>query len=148
MKRFLIPPVWFLLSGSGMLVIDRIAPGATLLREPWTWAGMLPVSAGIGLAVWAAWQFRRARTPLEPWERPSAFVTSGPYRLSRNPMYAGLAACLVGLGISLGSLTPFVFVPAFLAIIEREFIRREERWLEELFGCDYLAYKARVHRWI
>jgi protein-S-isoprenylcysteine O-methyltransferase Ste14 len=54
------------------------------------WAGALLVATGLALAIAAAVEFRRARTTIIPHEEPSAIVTSGVYRLSRNPIYLGM----------------------------------------------------------
>ena len=39
-------------------------------------------------------------------------------------------------------------MPVVLGMIQREVIGREERYLERTFGEEYLAYKARVRRWV
>jgi protein-S-isoprenylcysteine O-methyltransferase Ste14 len=63
-------------------------------------------------------------------------------------MYLGMVSSLLGVAVLCGSATPFLVVPAFALFIERRFIRVEEKMLEETFGSEYAAYKARVRRWI
>ena len=75
-------------------------------------------------------------------------MTSGSYRLTRNPMYLGMAILLATLAIVLSSpwllLGPLVFV----LFITRIQIIPEERAMHARFGDDYAAYCARVRRWI
>ncbi|MGH8742056.1 MAG: methyltransferase family protein, partial [Burkholderiales bacterium] len=71
-----------------------------------------------------------------------------PYRFTRNPMYLGMSGALLGAAVYLGSLTPFVVVPAFMALLADRFIAPEEAFLERAFGQAYLDYKARVRRWL
>ena len=148
MSKILVPPVWFLLGGLGMLALHRGLPAALVVPQPWNRLGLAPVAVGLALALWAARLFRRAATPVTPWETPSALVAAGPYRFTRNPMYLGLALCLSGLPVWLGTLTPFLVVPLFVWVITARFILGEEQRLEKRFGSRYRAYKARVRRWI
>ena len=75
-------------------------------------------------------------------------VTSGVYRFTRNPMYLGLVAFPVGLGIVAGSWPVLVSaVPMFL-YFDRYVIPREEAYLTRTFGADYAAYCRRVRRWL
>ena len=99
MSKILLPPVWFLLGGLGMLALHRGLPAALVMPQPWNWLGLVPVAVGLALALSAARLFRRAGTPVAPWETPSALVAAGPYRFSRNPMYLGLALCLSGFAV-------------------------------------------------
>ena len=148
MSRILLPPVWVLLGGLGMLALHHGFPAAPVVPEPWNWLGLVPVAIGVTLALSGARLFRRAGTAIEPWGTPSALVVEGPYRFSRNPMYLGLALSLLGLAVWLGTLTPFLVIPLFVWLITVLFIRPEEQRLEDRFGSRYLAYKARVHRWV
>ena len=75
-------------------------------------------------------------------------VTTGLYKITRNPMYVGLLVILFGYGIWLGSLTPFLILPAFYWLITNMQIKPEERVLEEKFGQEYLDYKSKVKRWL
>lgn len=84
-------------------------------------------AAGVAFDLMGLLAFRAARTtinPLKP-ERASAMVIGGVYRISRNPMYVGLALC-----------------------ITRFQIKPEERVLRGIFGEEYSAYAARVRRWL
>ena len=132
----------------GTLALHRGLPAALAVPRPWNWLGLAPVAVGLALGLSAARLFRRAATPVTPWETPSALVAAGPYRFIRNPMYLGLALCLSGLAVWLGTLTPFLVIPLFVWVITARFILGEEQRLETRFGDQYRAYKARVRRWI
>jgi protein-S-isoprenylcysteine O-methyltransferase Ste14 len=92
--------------------------------------------------------FQHARTPVDPYTPTEAIVTDGPYRLTRNPAYLGMA--LAYAGIALVSNTPWALapLPVAIAIIDRGVIAREERYLERKFGRSYLDYKRDVRRWL
>jgi protein-S-isoprenylcysteine O-methyltransferase Ste14 len=147
-KRKIIPPVYFLLTLIAMTGLNFLAPIARVVPAPWSYAGGAIILLGIALAAVAAGSFKRAGTPVVPFEISTALVTTGLYRITRNPMYLGLVLALVGVAVLLGTLTPFFPIPVFVWIIQARFIRGEERFLEELFGAEYLAYKSKVRRWI
>jgi protein-S-isoprenylcysteine O-methyltransferase Ste14 len=63
-------------------------------------------------------------------------------------MYLGMVALLIGVAILLGTLGAFMPVPVFAWIIQTWFVAGEERFLEQIFGEQYLAYKRAVRRWI
>ena len=146
-SRLAIPPMYFLVSLLVMAFFHS-APGAYILREPYRYGGLVLMAMALGLIVWAALLFRRARTAIHPHEQPSALVTGGPYRYTRNPMYLGMAGTLLGAAVLMGSITPFVVLPAFMALIKERFILGEEAKLEAAFGADYANYKERVRRWL
>jgi len=85
---------------------------------------------------------------VKPKEMPSKLVVSGPFRISRHPMYLGMAAVLLGEAVFLGSLTTFAFPLIFMALMVVLFMSTEEDNLERTFGKEYLDYKSRVRRWI
>lgn len=106
--------------------------------------------AGVVLAGSGIFTFRRARTTINPHApgKATALVCSGPYRYTRNPMYAGLLLVLVAWAAFLGAPLALAGPAAFMLYINRFQIAPEERALQWLFGNDYLAYKARVRRWL
>jgi protein-S-isoprenylcysteine O-methyltransferase Ste14 len=105
--------------------------------------------AGVGFDVLGLVAFRRHRTtvnPLRP-ERASALVTCGVYRITRNPMYVGLALLLTAWAVHLSALWAFGGPVMFVAYINRFQIAPEERVLEAKFS-EYRAYATRVRRWL
>ena len=143
-----VPPAYFAVALALMAFLHRVAPAAQLLAAPYRYAGIVLMALAIGLAAWGWLTFRRAGTGIIPFSPATVLVTSGPYRFSRNPMYLGLAGTLLGAAVLMGSITPFVVIPAFMALIAERFIAREEAMLERTFGQQYLDYKARVRRWL
>ena len=147
-SRLAIPPVYFLVSLLLMAFLHHVAPAAYLIQAPYRYGGIVLIGLAIGLILWAALLFRRAGTPIHPYEPSCVLVAAGPYRFTRNPMYLGMAGALLGAAVFMGSITPFVVIPAFMALITERFILAEEAKLEAAFGRDYLEYKARVRRWL
>ena len=142
------PPAYAVMAAGAMVALDRWAPGVILLTAPWIWIGVVPLAAGTALALLAEWRFWRVRTPVLPNRTPRSLVTSGVFAISRNPMYLAMTLALAGLWLLLGSASPGVMVPAFVVIIDRLFVRREERRLEAVFGQAFRDYRRRVRRWI
>jgi protein-S-isoprenylcysteine O-methyltransferase Ste14 len=147
-SRMFVPPVYFLVALLLMGFFHRVAPGARILAAPYSYGGLVLIALALGLIVWAAFLFRRAGTNIRPYLPSTALVVSGPYKFTRNPMYLGMAGALLGTAVFMGSLTPFIVLPAFMALISERFIVPEETKLEAAFGRDYLDYKARVRRWL
>ena len=106
----------------------------------------------LGLMVEAAGvlSFRRARTTVNPFapERTVNIVSSGIYRLSRNPMYLGMACILTGWAVWLWQVQAVLGVVLFVAWITRFQIIPEERVLTQKFGTEYRQYRQRVRRWV
>jgi protein-S-isoprenylcysteine O-methyltransferase Ste14 len=55
---------------------------------------------------------------------------------------------LTGIGLWLGNVLVLLLAPAFVAIMTRWYIVREEQVLEARFGVVYRVYRARVRRWV
>jgi protein-S-isoprenylcysteine O-methyltransferase Ste14 len=143
------PPAWFVIAGIAMVLADRWFPVTHWLADPWRALLGYPVmAAGSVLGLWAAGLFKVRGTPVLPFRRSTSLVVSGVYRITRNPMYLGLACVLFGLALRLGSVSPLAVLPLFMAVIEVQYIRREEHFLTSIFGDDYREYRRRVRRWL
>ena len=110
--------------------------------------GLLAVAAGVGLLSYAAALFGARATTKDPHGEPTAFITDAPYTFTRNPMYLGLAAALLGFALFFGSPAMLIAPLLFYLAIDRMQIPREEAAMERLFGEQYLDYKRRVRRWL
>jgi protein-S-isoprenylcysteine O-methyltransferase Ste14 len=147
-RKPLLPPAYFLGSLLLMAALGFALPIASLLSWPWRATGILPIAAGALLNLAADRAFKDLGTTVKPFERSSALATSGVFRLSRNPMYLGMALILIGAAMLLGLLTPFLVAAGFIVVIETRFIPVEERMLAERFGDAWAAYRQRTRRWI
>ncbi|HEX6852242.1 MAG TPA: isoprenylcysteine carboxylmethyltransferase family protein [Candidatus Polarisedimenticolaceae bacterium] len=146
-----VPPVAvFVLCGAAAFGLRELAP--TLGHEA-SWASAVALllgGIGVGIAVLGVIRFVRVGTTVHPTHpsRASRVVRTGIYRLSRNPMYLGLALLLAALATWLSHPLPFLVVPAFVLYMNRFQIRPEERALLEKFGEPYAEYRTAVRRWI
>jgi protein-S-isoprenylcysteine O-methyltransferase Ste14 len=142
------PPVFLLGAMAVMLALHSAVPAAVLIAPRWRWAGAAFIAAGAVLNVWADRLFKGAGTAVKPFEPTTALVVTGPFSISRNPMYLGMTLILVGIAVALGSATPWLAVPVFAWQITGRFVVPEERKLREAFGSLYAEYAARVRRWL
>jgi protein-S-isoprenylcysteine O-methyltransferase Ste14 len=131
----------------------RVSRGTVALSAPESIRLPLTIAlafVGGALDVSGLMAFRRAKTTVNPMKPKSAssMVDSGVYRLTRNPMYLGLVFFLCGWAAFLWSWWALLGPFAFAAYISRFQIAPEERALYTLFGAEYLAYKAKVRRWL
>ena len=125
----------------------RVATGADsilLLRV----SGGVSIVLGTALALWGVAVFRRAHTTILPFRAPTAVVTTGPYRFSRNPMYAGMTLAYAGAALILNTSWPLLLLPIVLLAMVKLVITREEAFLAATFGADYVGYTHRVRRWL
>ena len=145
------PPVAVLIVVAlSMWAVTALTPSLSF-NLPWRAALAIIFSlAGIAVGALAVVTFHRANTtvnPLKPTEA-STMVTSGVYRVSRNPMYLGLLFLLVGWATALSNLVAVALLPLFIAYMTRFQIAPEERALLSKFGAEFTAYKKSVRRWL
>jgi protein-S-isoprenylcysteine O-methyltransferase Ste14 len=143
-----MPPTWLLLATLIMILLRIVAPVTVLLHLPWTAAGVIPIAAGAALNLVADRQFKKLATTVKPFEASSEMVTDGAYRISRHPMYLGMVAIVIGIGIVLGAASPLVVPVLFALLMEIAFIQPEERMMNDQFGEAYRDYRHRVRRWL
>ena len=144
------PPVVALATVAAMWGLAQVLPVIALPRGMRLAAAGLLALAGVVTSGWGIATFRRARTTVNPHKpaKATSLVTSGPYRLTRNPMYLGLLLVLAAWTVFLASWPAILGPIAFVLYMNRFQIAPEERALQGLFGDEYLAYRARVRRWL
>lgn len=108
------------------------------------------IAVGLMIAVQGVIAFRRAGTTVDPRypEHSERIVRTGIFARTRNPMYLGFVAMLLGLAVALQS-TPGLALAAVVALYLHRFqILPEERWLSRRFGQEFATYCAQVRRWL
>lgn len=147
-KRIIYPPVWLLLGLISIFALNELYPMIRFTSLIFQVLGGVVIVVGLLLLVMANGLFVRAGTDVIPFRKVSTLVTTGIYRFTRNPMYLGMAAVLLGCALTVG-VVPALLVPLiFVVIVEARFIRPEEQMLRELFPQEFPAYCQRVRRWL
>lgn len=123
-------------SASGVLLLASVA------------VAVLLIVAGTVLASWGQALFRRARTTTVPGETSSALVTSGPYGVTRNPMYVGLFAVFEGVSLAFTLVWSMVLMLPVFYYLNWFVVPLEEERLAGSFGAEYEAYRKKVRRWL
>ena len=113
-----------------------------------TVAGAILLVVGAVIAGWGLVIFRKARTTTVPGKSSVELVTWGPYRVTRNPMYVGLAIAYLGEAGLLKQIWPVLLLPLTLGYLHWVVIPVEEARLKDAFQDKYERYRSSVRRWI
>lgn len=140
-------PIWLIVLIVAALVADLLLVVPVLLQQrP---AGIALIVLGALVSVSGNLTFRKRGAQIIPSsEAHSALVVSGPYRLTRNPMYLGLLVIGVGAALVAGTWLMWLVPIVIFALDNFVIIPFEERSMERAYGDAYREYKARVRRWI
>ena len=143
-----MPPTWMFVAMIIMLISNFIFPLVWIVPPLWNLLGLVLLASGVILNLIADNAFKQVGTTVKPYQESSSLVTSGVFQISRNPMYLGIVLILLGIAVLLRSLSPFLVIILFAILIDRIHIRVEEQMLEEEFGPNWEAYKAKTRRWL
>ena len=146
-----VPPVALVLIFGVAMWLVSAYEASLAFTLPWRTAiAVAFVGAGVIISLAGVVAFRKAKTTVNPTKpgTTSAMVTSGVYRLSRNPMYVGFLFVLTGWAAFLSHTLPFAFLPFFVAYMNCFQISPEERVLSAKFGSEFADYKQSVRRWL
>lgn len=110
--------------------------------------GLSSIALGLAGFVWALSVIWGNHTTVNPFKAANHLVTSGPFRYSRNPIYAFDWLIYLGVTLLMQSAWPLLFAPLVWGLMRFAVIAHEEAHLEAKFGAEYRAYQARVRRWV
>jgi protein-S-isoprenylcysteine O-methyltransferase Ste14 len=148
MKTKLQPPAYFFASLLLVIGLHFALPLTRIVVYPYRYLGLVLIVFGVFLNLWTDSLFKKHETTIKPYETPTYLEVSGPFRISRHPMYLGMVSILLGIAVALGSAVPFVVPILFVIVTEVMFIPFEEENLKLAFKEEYLDYKKKVRRWI
>ncbi len=146
----IIPPLVTLIIGFLMWVVAQFTPKISILLEYNILLAVLFVVLGLMLMFISAYFMFKVKTTINPMrpDKSSTLVTNGLYRFSRNPIYLADLTILIGWGLFLSNLFSIALIALFVLYMNKFQIEPEERKLEEIFGNEYMKYKAKTRRWI
>ncbi|MBD1388413.1 MULTISPECIES: methyltransferase family protein [Echinimonadaceae] len=146
-----VPPIIVLLLTASLMLLSSEVTEPLSFDVPATqglgWffaiAGLIVIGRGVQV-------FRHHQTTVDPRvpDASSHLVVSDIYGYTRNPMYLGMALCLVGWAFYLCNLIALGLVFVFMAYITQFQVIPEERFLGRKFGQCYTDYAGKVGRWV
>jgi protein-S-isoprenylcysteine O-methyltransferase Ste14 len=145
------PPIIFAGTIVAALILHFAYPLAAVL--PWGGAvrfvGAAAMLVGVVVDVAAMREMHRNRANIQPHRAATALVTTGPFALSRNPIYLANTVLIAGAGLAFGNAwLVLLAAAAVVPLISMLAIRREEAHLAAQFGDAWAAYMKRTPRWL
>jgi protein-S-isoprenylcysteine O-methyltransferase Ste14 len=142
------PPFLYIGAFVAVLLLRAFRPLPILDRPPTRWLGVFTLLLGLALAVRGRRELTAAGTNVSPSRPATTIVSSGPYRLSRNPLYVALTLLFIGLTLAFDTWWGFVVLVPVLIVMHFGVVVREERYLTKKFGESYRQYRANVRRYL
>ncbi len=146
--RRLLPPLLLLVVLALMAASNVAIPNQPRLFGAWSWMGVVPVVVGLAIEIAARRRFATARTNVQTFGEPDTLVTTGLFRVSRNPMYLGMVLVALGAAVLWANPAALALALGFLIVCDRWYVAFEERKMLERFGAAYDAYRSKTRRWL
>ena len=142
------PPLIFILFMLLAYLNSLFAPIELTFAAPITYLGLALLLVGVTLLLYLLYQFKTAKTAVEPWQPTSSIIKTGVYAYSRNPIYLAFCTVPVGLGLYFSDVWLISSVLPSCIGVYYVAIKPEEAYLTRKFGDEYLRYQEKVRRWI
>ncbi|GJL99145.1 MAG: S-isoprenylcysteine methyltransferase-like protein [Methyloligella sp.] len=147
--KWLIPPVLVALCLLLMSALNYSFPIDEIFSANRTsHLGHPLIMLGLSFILITAYNFKKVQTNIHTFHNPNKLVTSGLFKISRNPIYLGFMLILIGATFLFNAISTFIGPAIFFLCANFWYIPYEEKAAEDAFGQDYLAYKNKVRRWI
>ena len=143
-----IPPLIYLAFLAVGFVLDYLFPVPMMPDRFQYWLGFGIMIGSLFIVTFVLRKFRKAETQFDPRKPTTAIITTGPYRFSRNPSYVSLTMLYLGIAIAADSVWVLAGLIPTLVVMHYGVILREEQYLEDKFGEEYLRYRRSVRRWL
>jgi protein-S-isoprenylcysteine O-methyltransferase Ste14 len=138
----------FIAAGLALNHFIPLGPSSASLPLESVIAGGLIMACAATIVFFAIREMRRTGTTFRTGGKASALVLTGVYKRTRNPLYLSLTFFTLGLGIATANPWMVVLAPALLLYLQERVVKREEAYLSERFGAEYVDYTREVRRWL
>ena len=145
---YIPPPLYYAAGLAGGMAVNSLVALPLGGRAATAVVGAVVAALGLALTFTGAAGVIRHRTTIVPHHFVATLLTDGAFRVSRNPMYTGLAIAYLGLALVFGSWWPLALWPLVIIAVRQLVIRPEEQYLTQRFGQTYTDYQSRVRRWL
>ncbi len=147
---FLIPPFaffYFYLVFAAAFHFPTVSTQEFFHSDTISWLGVLVCLAGLLLLLWSLVSFGRSFRVGIDTEHPDKLATSGIFAFSRNPIYVAFALILSGEFLIFSNWILLLYIGAAIWLFHRQ-VLREEEYLRQQYGKEYLEYCNRVRRYL
>jgi protein-S-isoprenylcysteine O-methyltransferase Ste14 len=148
METKIPPPIVTLIFGFATYLSRKIFPEIEIQYS--SFFGIFLLLLGFFILISAVKLFRNDKTtvnPLSP-EQATKLVSNGIFKLSRNPMYLGMAVILASVAVFFKIIGGIISMALFCLYITKFQIIPEEKAMKELFAQDFEQYMQATRRWI
>ncbi|MZR31399.1 methyltransferase family protein [Sneathiella litorea] len=142
------PPLFYMAFLVAGILLDSAWMNGHLASVYLTIIGGVIAIISLIYLIGTARKHKNVESNVEPWKPTTKIISDGVYKYSRNPIYVAMGLFYAGIAIAAGSWPALILLPVCLVIIRYYVIGREEAYLEDKFGKEYLDYKAKVRRWL
>ena len=142
------PPFFFIIPLLIGAVTEYFVPTIIFSTVASIVIGLLFSWASLPFFILSLKSFFKVKTAFDARRTTTTLVTTGIYKISRNPAYLSLVLFYIGLSFIINSIWILILAVPAIYSIQKFCIQREEKYLESKFGSQYLAYKKQVRRWI
>jgi len=142
------PPVFYIMALLIGLGLDYLYPISFGFMEVTRTASIfIFISSGIILALGFGMFATNKQSPSVHASAAKVYK-SGIYAYSRNPLYLSLVLLMLALSLFFDKVWIAIMILPVIIIVNKFVIEKEETYMEDKFGDDYLDYKKKVRRWI
>ena len=142
------PPFFFIVPLLIGAVVEYFVPTSLLPTLPSIIIGLLFSWASLPFIILSLRAFYKVKTAFDARRTTTTLVTTGIYKISRNPAYLSLLLFYIGLSFIINSIWILILILPSIYSVQKFCIEREEKYLEGKFGRQYLDYKKQVRRWL
>jgi protein-S-isoprenylcysteine O-methyltransferase Ste14 len=144
MRKKIMPTTYLLVAILLCVVVNFLVPIFYLIPSSWNLIGIIPLFFGLWINLSADRAFKKAETTVKPFEESNTLIQDGVFRWSRNPMYLGFIAILLGISVLLRSRSPLAGADAAIAAMKPR-AGRKLRWeLLRISGTGYHGFSSTV----
>jgi|TARA_B110000483_G_scaffold239149_1_gene317125 protein-S-isoprenylcysteine O-methyltransferase Ste14 len=143
--KFTYPPIILLISLICQFIIYFSFPIEADLSSL---IGLILIFSGLSMAAISFRLMSKIKTTFIPDGTPEKLVSTGPFKISRNPIYLGMFMFLLGVAFMMESVSALLIASIFALIINYTWISHEEKKLAEIFGQNWVEYCSKVRRWL
>jgi len=147
---FLIPPFalfYFYLVFAHTFHWPTVSTQEFFHSEIISWIGVFFCLAGLSLLLWSLISFGQSFRVGIDTEHPDKLITSGVFAFTRNPIYVAFALILLGQFLIFSNWILLIYLGAATWLFHRQ-VLREEEYLKQHYGEEYLEYSNRVRRYL